>query len=175
MRIPLLLAFAAAIAIGTLSQPALADTFSACGDSYHWDSYERGIRSAFSKNADLRPSLNDEGCYQAGLRQGPLAIAAGDLGCDDDFSTGHADGLIQAQRHSGGNCYDLGYDAGRADLDIGAREADVHLVGDACVRAYRKGRADYIGGTSSESTDFNAPRALYCYNLGLYESPFFLQ
>jgi len=173
MRTPLLLASTAAIALVTVSRPALADTFSACGDSYHWDSYERGIRSAFSNNANLRPGLNDEGCYQAGVSQGPLARVAGDHGCDDNFSIGHADGLNQAQRNSGGNCYALGYDAGRADLDIGAREADAPLVGGACVQAYRKGHADYIAGKTSESTDFNAPRALYCYNLGLYEAPYF--
>lgn len=171
MRTPLLLASAAAIALVTISRPARADSFSPCGDSYHWDSYQRGVRSAFSSNADLRPSLNDEGCYQAGLSQGTQARAAGDYHCDDNFSRGHADGLNQAQSPSGRSCHALGYDAGRADLDIGAREADAALVGGSCVGAYRKGHADYLAGTSSDYTGVNDPRALPCYNLGLYEAP----
>jgi hypothetical protein len=171
MRTTGLLALAAAIALVTISHPALADSFSPCGDGFHWDSYERGIRSAFSSNADLRPRQNDEGCYQAGLGDGPLATAWGDSRCGENFSRGRGDGLARAQSESGGNCYDLGYDAGRADLDIGAREADARLVGDSCVSAYRKGRADYLAGISSGSTDVSDPRALYCYNLGVYEAP----
>jgi hypothetical protein len=165
------LAFAAAIALATISQPALADSFSPCGEGFHWDSYERGIRSAFSNNADLRPRQNDEGCYQAGLGDGPVARAWGDSRCGDNFSRGRVDGLTQAQSESGGNCYDLGYEAGRADLDIGAREADASLVGDSCVKAYRTGHADYLAGTISDSTDASDPRALYCYNLGVHEAP----
>ncbi|HXN55004.1 MAG TPA: hypothetical protein VN874_01950 [Myxococcales bacterium] len=172
MRTPLLLAAAAAVALVMISLPARADSFSPCGDGYHWDSYERGIRSAFSSNdADLRPGLNDEACYQAGLGDGPLVSASGDSRCGDNFSSGHADGLNQAQGRSSGTCYDLGYDAGRADLDIGAREANAPLVGDSCVQAYRKGHADYLAGMSSDSTGLNEPQALYCYNLGLYEAP----
>jgi hypothetical protein len=172
MRTPLLLAVAAGVGLVMISQPARADSFSPCGDGYHWDSYERGIRSAFNgNNDDLRPGLNDEACYQAGLGDGSLASASGDSRCGENFSSGHAAGLNQAQGQSSGNCYDLGYDAGRADLDIGAREADAPLVGGSCVQAYTKGRADYMAGMSSDSKSFDEPQALHCYKLGWYEAP----
>ena len=169
-----LLSFVSA-AVAAISLPARADSFHVCGESYHWDSYQRGIEAAFRGNADLRPSLNDEGCYQAGLSEGSQARSAGDPRCDDNFSAGHAEGIDDALDQSGGSCRALGYDAGRADLDIGARKANARVVGSACVQAYRTGHADYLAGNSGDSSRFDDPRALYCYNLGLYEGPLLLR
>src|SRR5258708_4931361 len=140
MRIRRLLASATVLALVAIAYPAHAQLFAPCGDTYFRDSYERGIKSAFSNNANLRPGLNDEGCYQAGLSDGLRVKAAGDSSCGESFSRGRADGLKQAQRQSGRSCYVSGYDVGRADLNIGAREADASIVGDPCVQAYRKGQ-----------------------------------
>lgn len=167
MRTPLCLGLLILLAI---AQPAFAQLYSPCGDTYRRDSLGRGIESVFAGRA-LRPRLNDEGCFRAGVRQAREVKAANLLACDDDFTSGRADGLAQATSQSGETCYALGYDAGRADLDIGAREANAALAGDACVQAYRRGRADSMVNVRSEVSISDQPRTAYCYDLGWYEGP----
>jgi hypothetical protein len=159
------------LALMASSQPAHSASYSSCGDSFHWDSYGRGTRSAFSGKADLRPRLNDEACYQYGLSQGLQLKASSDASCDDSFARGRAEGVRYSQNQAGNACYVLGFNAGRADLNIAAREGDSSVAGSACVLAYRKGAEDYRSGLANDPTDFDGAKVRGCYGLGWYEAP----
>ena len=142
---------------------ALARVLPACAQGYHADSAGRGIEAGF-KGEDLRPSINDDYCYQLGIDEGKSIIGS-DSFCLSDFTNGLAEGL-HASAQAGSSCFGKGYLAGLADLHIGAREGNATLVGQACVEEYVKGTADKksAAGGDPQATGREAD----CYWAGFY-------
>lgn len=145
------------------SLPALSKVLPACAQGYHADSAGRGIEAGF-KGEDLRPSINDDYCYQLGVDEGKSIIGS-DPSCPSDFTNGLAEGL-HASATAGSACYAKGYIAGLANLHIGARERNATLVGQACVDAYARGATDRNLDSAGDFQETG--READCYWAGFY-------
>jgi len=138
-----------------------------CASSYHSDSFGRGIEAVIL-GGNHRAKLSDEGCYALGadFARQQLANNGGDGNdweCKESFNDGRKEGLEASSESSGVPCYGLGYSAGRADLDIAARQGDASVAGQDCVDAYKQG-----GGGSSPGFE---SKVSSCYSLGFFEGP----
>lgn len=115
-----------------------------CTFSYRFDSFGRGIEAGFFAE-DLKPELLDTVCYKLGVERGKKLTVTYELNraqCEGDFNSGRKEGLKWSSYASGNECYIAGYNAGLAALNVGAREANVELVGLKCVAAYKRGKQD---------------------------------
>lgn len=149
--------------------------FSPCESSYHWDSYGRGLKSAFYPDRNFRARFNDESCYIMGANDG-LALLENQehTSCLRSFSKGINQGVAyQSMNNAADNCFVKGHIAGVADLDIAAREGNSQIAGRECVKAYTEGRKDYQNNMANDSSSIDSAKAKYCYGLGWYEAPLF--
>ena len=162
-RLPAVVA-AAALAVsllGTTAQAYIPSIDPACGNGYRRDSYGKGLDAAFTAQLD-RAQLNDEGCFQLGYAAG-LELNTRVAGCGSDVAKGKKMGF--SGRTESGNltqCFQVGYEAGRALLAIGARESNAKLVGDRCLSAYAQGKSD-----SDRCLAANAPEFLGTSPIGV--------
>lgn len=147
----------AALAFIDLSgiQASANPLFPQCGMFVARDSYGRGLEAGFTSAGNLRPSLVDEVCYRMGEAKGREVRQMGEWGGDRDFAEGQKQGFNSEPSSSstGSESFNIGYEAGMAKLDVGAREGRTDWVGSACVRAYREGYA------RSQSPDHLAPES----------------
>lgn len=143
-----------------------------CSLSTHSDSYGRGIESAFT-GEDLRHKFNDETCYRLGFQYAQDAITEfGRNSCEAEFKKAYPLGLESGVWPVGTHCFSLGFIAGRATLGVGAREAQVEVVGLACVDSYQRGVKDGKAGRVSTPGTTRFPES-FCYQLGHFEYPLF--
>ncbi|MGK5085857.1 FtsX-like permease family protein [Bdellovibrionota bacterium FG-1] len=142
-----------------------------CSVGYSSDSYGRGVEAAF-RGRSSRPRLADEFCYNLGYQWGrsQLTAAGDDMECRGDFSDGYAQGLEASSQSGGRTCYGPGYMAGRASLNIAAREGDSGVAGSNCVRLYRQGVEDFRNQIAATNPDGSA-KEVSCYQLGYFEGP----
>ena len=154
---------------------AFAWNTSPCGNSYYWDSYGRGLKSAFLEGANTRAQVNDEGCYQLGINAGKnLLSSQNGEGCKRSFGEGQRIGIVYgSMNNAADSCYASGYTAGLADLNISAREGDTSIAGSKCVSAYRDGRRAYQQNLSNDPSSYESVKSRYCYGMGWYNAPLF--
>jgi len=167
MKYLVLTALAAVISFSTvLADPLWEFSRPVCGDTYHRDSYGRGLEAGF-KVLDLRPRLLlDEGCYRLGFDAGTALRDEKQPDCDRLFHQGYLQGL-QGKfevRDSAGNCHNAGYEAGGAALDVWAREGEVARVGERCVHEHARGYQDASKQLAATGA-FEQP-AWTCYMVG---------
>jgi hypothetical protein len=144
--------------------------YSWCQLGYRFDSYGRGLESAFS-GKNLRPRLNDEACFRLGLQKGNELKKAVGVECDRDFRDGRRLGFGVDTPSAGTECFNAGYAAGEAALHVGAREADEKAVGAVCVGEYRRGEKDARNLSVAEPGLGRRPAE--CYNTGYFDGQMF--
>lgn len=157
-----------AVSAGAASANVLVGS---CSEGTSADSFGRGIEEAVLENSAALPTkYADAYCYQIGMKYAHEQMASYEDGsdfCVEDFKDGRTEGL-QAGTVNGGNaCYALGYKAGQADLEIGARDGDASVVGQTCVDLYDQGAQDYQAGRAmtKPGSASNAKLAT-CYSEG---------
>ena len=144
---------------------SLSSPHGQCRLAYHADSSGRGIEAGF-KGQDLRPTINDESCYQQGVAEGML-LPKEDSICQQDFEAGKENGLQANLLTLGTSCSTKGYIAGQALLHVGAREANSTLVGQNCIDEYKRGVTD--GNNNNVPTTSDDHLAAECYMTGFYD------
>jgi hypothetical protein len=142
-----------------------------CGVGYRRDSYGKGLDGAFTAQLD-RAQLNDEGCFQQGYQAGLELNTRQIRGCADDFAKGKKQGL-RARMMSGDltECFQAGYESGRALLNVGARESNSKLVGERCLNAYAQGKSDSDRCLAQNSPEFLGTSPIgVCYLTGYLDA-----
>jgi hypothetical protein len=143
-----------------------------CGDGYRRDSYGRGLEAGY-RGGNQKPRLADDACYHLGFVRGTEIRSERPFGCEAEFNEGHKQGFAGEMEvsSSGGPCHNLGYEAGRASLDVAAREGRTDVVGSACVSAYSDGYRAALASMAavfpSEQREFN------CYGIGYADGQIF--
>jgi hypothetical protein len=161
-------------------------------EGYRADAYGLGLDAGFNSSLDLRPALNDEGCYRLGVQEGRrLGLAAalsasadgkGTVGshCAEHFARGHDDGfnlvtgnLLDRERSA---CYYAGYRSGRALMNTGARQLAKGTVGKSCVDFYQRGKGDAKSDNDARLPNRNIEvhtRDEGCYRTGYVDGRMF--
>ena len=124
------------------------DVFSMnCRFNYRYESFYLGAGLSFGEDVE-RPNINDEVCWQAGIRFGENALNRAIEDRDEDdcyeaFDDGVEQGLEarQTDMEYPQYCYDIGLKFGFSLLATGARDSFVDIVGEDCVEEYKKGYA----------------------------------
>jgi hypothetical protein len=142
-----------------------------CGQGYRRDSYGKGLDAAFTAQLD-RPQLNDEACFQHGYQAGLELNTRRIQNCVTDFAKGKKMGF--AGRTVSGDlteCFQAGYESGRALLGIGARESNARLVGERCLNAYARGKSDSDRCLAQNSPEFLGTSPIgVCYMTGYLDA-----
>jgi hypothetical protein len=156
--------------IATSAQAYVPSLDPQCGTGYRRDSYGKGLDAAFTAQLD-RAHLNDEGCFQLGYAAG-LELNTRVAGCSDGFTAGKKKGF--AGRTESGDlteCFQAGYESGRALLAIGARESNAKLVGERCLNAYAAGKSDSDRCLAANSPEFLGTSPIgVCYMTGYLDA-----
>jgi hypothetical protein len=141
-----------------------------CALGYRSDSYGLGLASGFYGRGRV-PKLLDEKCFALAVESAIETKRDSGGDCERAFAAGHAEGLIASHFGVGTACYVIGYQAGAALLNVGAREGDTRLVGTQCVAEYSRGRKD--GESLVVAQPKLESRLGACYQVGYFDGTMF--